>query len=115
VSKNCHCCHASEPGFPTWLISTDVKSSQALTDDGTHAKVMNGKANVSFIQDTIYCKDIGMVLVDEAHMYRNPNKAAESLKALLDRADFKVLMTATPIITRPLVRIFYITFCSSTN
>ena len=42
-----------------------------------------------------------MLIIDEAHAYRNNNNAFKALKLLRNHVDFTLLMTATPIVTRP--------------
>lgn len=44
-----------------------------------------------------------MLIVEEAHAYRNNNNAFKALVATSNRSDFALLLTATPIVTRPTV------------
>ena len=44
-----------------------------------------------------------MVAIDEAHGFRNVNKLYGAVRALRDKTDILVAMTATPIQTRPSV------------
>ena len=57
---------------------------------------------------TIFGRTIGMLVVDEAHLYRNTNDANKVLNVLKLAADSVLLMTATPVITKPMVRCYII-------
>jgi hypothetical protein len=57
-------------------------------------------------ETTIYGRQFLAVAIDEAHAYRNPNKAYTAMRALREKTDLLVAMTATPVQTRPAVRNF---------
>ena len=52
---------------------------------------------------TIYGRKIGILIIDEAHLYRNANKQFKALLPLRRITDFILLLTATPVVTRPQV------------
>ncbi|KAN0128350.1 P-loop containing nucleoside triphosphate hydrolase protein [Lactarius tabidus] len=51
---------------------------------------------------TIYRQDYLAIAIDEAHAFRNTNKLHRAVRALRDRTDLMVAMTATPVQTRPM-------------
>ena len=50
-------------------------------------------------------RDWGVLILDEAHMLRLPNKFNMGATELRHAATFTVAMTATPVLTSPMVRI----------
>ena len=52
---------------------------------------------------TVFNRRIALLIIDEAHLYRNNNKSFQSLLPLRDITEFVLLLTATPIVTRPQV------------
>ena len=52
---------------------------------------------------TVFNRTIGILIIDEAHLYRNENKQFKSLLPLRKISSFILLLTATPIVTRPQV------------
>jgi hypothetical protein len=55
-------------------------------------------------QPSIFGRRYLALAIDEAHAFRNPNKVFTSMRALREKVDLLVAMTATPVQTRPLVR-----------
>ncbi|KAH9011430.1 P-loop containing nucleoside triphosphate hydrolase protein [Lactarius deliciosus] len=51
--------------------------------------------------DTIFRQRYLCVAIDEAHAFRDPNKAYTAVRALRERTDMLVAMTWTPLQTRP--------------
>ena len=54
--------------------------------------------------ETIFGRRYLGVAIDEAHGFRNANKLYGAVRALRDKTDILVAMTATPVQTRPAVR-----------
>ncbi|KAL7283873.1 hypothetical protein ACG7TL_001143 [Trametes sanguinea] len=51
---------------------------------------------------TIYSREIGVVIMDEAHTVRRPGPGQIAMAELCRRAIFAMAMTATPIVTSPM-------------
>lgn len=51
-------------------------------------------------ESTIFWWHFLAIAIDEAHGFRNVNKLYKSVRALRERADLLVAMTATPVQTR---------------
>jgi ERCC4-related helicase len=89
----------------------DTNKSQAIQADssfihlpsvGSRNPRPSGRADAT----TIYRRRYLAIAIDEAHTYCNPNKAYTAMRALREKTDLLVAMTATPVQTRPAVRKF---------
>jgi hypothetical protein len=58
-----------------------------------------------FLKSTIFGRRYLGVAIDEAHGFRNANRLYGAVRALRDQTDMLVAMTATPVQTRPAVRV----------
>ncbi|KAH9046210.1 P-loop containing nucleoside triphosphate hydrolase protein [Lactarius hengduanensis] len=84
-----------------------VASTTALQSDSSAIHVVEGPAKPSmtvrarFIESqTIFGRRYLGVAIDEAHGFRNVNKLYSAVRALRDKTDMFVAMTATPVQTR---------------
>ena len=62
------------------------------------------KAEVAELRKyTLFRRTFASVVIDEAHDFRTMNVAWEAASEIVDRASVRIAMTATPIVTGPLV------------
>ena|ERR1700744_6315299 len=84
---------------------------QALQSDFSCVHVLQGRAKPKLrthsggilVNNTIFGRRYLAVAIDEAHGFRNVNRLYGAVRALRDKCDILVAMTATPVQSRPAV------------
>lgn len=104
--------HSNETG---WVLGTRFKkngemfggSVQDRIDDLNHKEfflITNIETfrNEKFVNKLKKQKSINMCAIDEAHLIRNPNSAMSKGLLSCDKFKYRIAMTGTPIVNRPL-------------
>src|SRR6266571_7554101 len=96
-------------GIGTW---------QALQSDSAYIHNLHGWGKPTTMpwmraheRQTIFGRRYLGVAVDEAHGFRNVNKLYGAVRALREKTDIFIAMTATPVQTRPSVRAYDLCMC----
>ncbi|EGO04149.1 hypothetical protein SERLA73DRAFT_148782 [Serpula lacrymans var. lacrymans S7.3] len=86
---------------PQTALQSDSDTIWVASDHDTGAQPRFALLHNKWVKQTVYGQQWGLFVMDEAHVARKYNRIYVAMRALHQQANVTIVLTATPVLTRP--------------